>query len=149
MTKDRKTLKEYSICIVILAGLTLVRLIVDACLTGFNPSSVNIEGASETLIKVSLIIAFVLALILLIPDVYVGIKGIKEATKPSGGKLHIILAKIICIINCLMTLVVVVALFKSDSIWNDISTLCSCLVDASIMFFYASECKKINKSLKK
>jgi hypothetical protein len=80
---------------------------------------------------------------------YLGIKGIKEATKPSGGKLHIILAKIILIINCLMALVVVVALFKSDSMWNDICTLCSCLVDASIMFFYASECKKVSQSLKK
>ena len=142
MTKDRKTLKEYSIVILILAGLTLVRIIVDACITGFNPANVNIEGASETLIKVSLIIAFVLALVLLIPDVYVGIKGIKEANNPSGAKAHIIWALIIAIIYALGTVSSIVDICKGFS-WSNLTSLCNTVLDACIFTLYYLTAKKV------
>ena len=146
--KKNKTLYIYGILLLVVAIVDAITLIISAA-TGEIAMIVHEKEFVEKLANLVIIGVVACISISVLINAYLGIKGIKEATKPSGGKLHIILAKIICIINCLMALVVVIALFKSDSVWNDISTLCSCLVDASIMFFYASECKKINKSLKK
>ena len=145
--KKNTVLYIYGILLLAVAIVDAITLIISAS-TGEIAMIVHEKEFVEKLANLVIIGVVACISISVLINAYLGIKGIKEATKPSGGKLHIIIARIICIINYLMALVVVVALFKSDSMWNDICTLCSCLVDASIMFFYASECKKVNKSLK-
>ena len=142
MTKDRKVLKEYSIVILILAGLTLIRAIVDACITGFNPASVNVEGASETLVKVALIITFVLALLLLIPDVYVGIKGIKEASNPTGARAHIIWSLIIAILYGIGVVSSTIDICKGFS-WNQLASLANTVLNACLFTIYYITAKKV------
>ena len=146
--KKNTNLYIYGILLLVVAIVDAITLIISAS-TGEIAMIVHEKEFVEKLANLVIIGVVACISISVLINAYLGIKGIKEATKPSGGKLHIIIARIICIINYLMALVVVLALFKSDSMWNDICTLCSCLVDASIMFFYASECKKVNKSLKK
>ena len=146
--KKNKVLYLYGILLFVMAFVDAVTLIISA-VTGEISMITHEEALVEKVANIVIVGILVCIVLSILINGYLGIKGIKEATNPSGGKFHIFIAKFVGIINLLMALVVAVALFKSDSMWNDICTLCACLVDASVMFFYANECKKINKSLKK
>ena len=143
MTKERKTLKEFSILILVLAAISLVRLVLDACMVGFDAASLEIEGASETLIKVSLIITFVLALLLLIPDVYVGIMGIKEANNPTGAKAYIVIALIITILYAIASVSSIVDICKGFN-FSKLAELSNEVLNAAIFFLFYIQAKKVS-----
>ena len=142
MNKNRKTLKEYSVIILIFAALSLIRMIVDVCVHGFDFTGLNVEGVTEEFVKVAVIISFVLALVLLIPDVYVGVKGIKEANAPTGARAHIVWALVLAILSAIAT---VSAIIDVASDFNA-SKLIECLdvaVDTALFFAYYVTARKV------
>ena len=142
MIKERKSLKEYSVVILIFAALSLVRLIVDFCVNGFSAPTISIEGATEEMIKIAVIIAFVLSLLLLIPDVYVGFKGLKEAKNPTGARAHIVWALVLSIINLIAGISSVVEITKGFDV-DKLLRLLDVLVDTALFFVYYLTAKKI------
>lgn len=142
MTKERKILKEYSVVILIFAALSLVRLIVDACVNGFSTETIPVEGVTEELVKIAVIIAFVLALLLLIPNVYVGFKGLKEAKNPTGAREHIVWALVLSIIYLIATISSVVEITKGFDIDKLIEIL-DVAVDTALFFAYYLTAKKL------
>ena len=84
MDKNRKDLKSYSILILVLVALTLIRSIVNFCTNGLPQAEGLPAGSGKELVQISTIIGLVVGILLLIPQVYVGVKGIKVANnKPS------------------------------------------------------------------
>ena len=142
MIKERKNLKEYSVVILILAALSLVRLIVDVCVNGFSPKGMPVEGVSEEVVKIAIIIAFVIALLLLIPNVYVGFKGLKEAQNPTGARAHIVWALVLSILYLIVTISSVVEITKGFDIDKLINVL-NVAVDTALFFAYYLTAKKI------
>lgn len=142
MNKERKQLKEYSVVILILAVLSLVRLIVDVCVYGFDPSTVNIEGANDDIIKASLIITFVLSIILFIPDIYVGFKGMKEAKNPTGARAHIVWALILAILATIATVSSIVDIANTFNV-SKLLQVVDVAADAAIFFAYYLTAKKV------
>ena len=142
MIKERKNLKEYSFVILIFAALSLVRLIIDACADGFSTAIVPIEGATEEMVKTAVIIAFVLALLLLIPDVYVGFKGLKEAQNPTGARAHIVWALVLSIIYLIATISSVVEIAKGFDVDKLIKVL-NVAVDTALFYAYYLTAKKV------
>lgn len=94
MEKERKILKEMSILILIFAGLSLVRMVVDIILNGFD-STQTIEGMSQKVANAIVIAAWICGLLFLFLEFYVGCKGLKTARNPDESKRHITFAKII------------------------------------------------------
>ena len=142
MDKNRKILKEYSVVILILAALSLVRLVVDFCVNGFNVSNTSVEGVTESAVKIATIIIFAIGLLLLIPDVYVGVKGIKEANNPTGKGAHIAWALIIAVLSAIGAISAIIDITKGF----DISKLLAALdvaADAAIFFAYYLTAKKV------
>lgn len=140
--KKNKNLYLYGVVLLGLAILDLVMFIISAA----SGEIKMVEHEKEALANFAnfAIVCVVAAIIIsILVNAYLGIKGMKESKKPSGGKAHIIIAKLIAILNIIVAVCVVVALFKSDSMWNDIWTLCVSVVDAIFMFSYAKEAKKV------
>ena len=73
MEKQRKNLKAYSVVILICVALSLIRMIADACINGFGDISMLPEGTSEDVALVAFIIVWVLGIIFLLPQVYLGV----------------------------------------------------------------------------
>jgi hypothetical protein len=94
MTKSRTQLKIASIIVLIFTALSLFN-IVAGLVFGELPEAEMPEGAPENLLLITQIFVLVITAIMLIPQVYVGVKGIKVANKPTSSKAHIIWAIIL------------------------------------------------------
>ena len=80
MENSKKNLKIMSICILICTAITLVRLVLELVYAGVKGQF----EASKGIVLASLIITFVIAFIILLPQIYVGLKGLKIAKNPNG-----------------------------------------------------------------
>ena len=92
MENSRKHLKEASLLVLIFAALSFIRLIVQV-FTGFGPT---VTGEfSRELVLATMIVVFAINFILLLPQIYVGIRGLKNAKSPESSKGHIVWAVIL------------------------------------------------------
>lgn len=142
MNKERKTLKEYSVVILIFAAFSLARIIVEACLYGFGIQAISLEGVSEDLVKIGLIVFFISSLILLIPNAYVGVKGIKEAESPTSARAHIVWALILAILSLVGTITAIVDIINGFSI-DQLFILLDVAVDTVLFYAYYLTAKKV------
>ena len=143
MEKERKMLKEMSILVLILVGLSLVRMVVDVILNGFDWS--QIEGLSLEASKVVIIVTWVCGLLFLLPEIFVGYKGIKVAKNPDDSKSHIVLAKIIFVCVILSLVNIILELTKSTNIAINIITIVDVVLDAVVFYLYIRYASKIRK----
>ena len=142
MIKERKTLKEYSIVIVVFAALSFVRIIIDAITHGFGSQALNVEGVPENVAQIVAIIIFVMALLLLLPDVYVGVKGMKESNNPTGPRAHIVWALILAILSLVGTVSSLWDMIK-ESDFDKLLLVLDLAVDVVLFFAYYLVAKKI------
>ena len=142
MNNDRKNLKDFSILILVLSAFSLVRIIVDLCVFGLNASNVPVEGLTEDMVRTATIIAFVLALLLLIPDVYIGIRGIKEANNPTGKNGHITWALVLVILSLIATISAVIDMFNGFDVGKLLEVLVV-VIDVALFFFYYAAATKV------
>lgn len=99
MEKKRKDLKIYSILILAFVAISLIKIIVTTCINGFPQVEEIPEGMTETTVRIVTIIAFVLSFIVLLPQVYVGIKGLKiSAGVATEGKAHLTWAIVLAVV---------------------------------------------------
>lgn len=142
MNKDRKNLKEYSIVILLFAVFSLIRMIVDLCVFGFNASSIPVEGADEKLVQIATIIIAVIAFLLLFPDIYVGIRGIKEANNPTNKRSHIVWALILTVLSSIATISSVVDIITSFN-FGKLLEVIDVAVDVVLFYAYYLTAKKV------
>ena len=77
-----------------------------------------------------------------------GVKGIMESRKPSGGRLHIKIAKVLAILNLVLTVFMGLALFNSTDLRGDIETFLLCMADMILMSCYANAAKAVRNGAK-
>lgn len=90
MEQTRKNFKITSIIILALAGATLLNLVAGLAFGDFNT-----EGVSSDELLVTKIFILVVSFIMLLPQIYIGIKGLLIAKKSVKSKGHIIWAIIL------------------------------------------------------
>jgi hypothetical protein len=142
MEKNKKELKTLSYAILFLVALSLIRLIVDICVNGLP--KVNVEGVSAEVANVMTIVAVVLSFVLLLPQVYVGVKGVKIANGGKADKWHIVIAVILGI--CALTAVVsnCISMVKTFNFDTVLAVVDSAL-DVAIFVWYIITARKIAK----
>ena len=100
MEKARKDLKVYSIVILALTAIVLIGNIVSVCVKGLPPVTEIPEGLTKETVEIIKIISFALTFVVLIPQIFVGIKGIKVAKNPDArGKAHMVWAIILAVLS--------------------------------------------------
>lgn len=144
MEKERKNLKELSILILVFAGLSLIRMVVDVIINGFT-STPLIEGLSQDVSNIIFIVAFIIGLLFLIPEVYVGYKGIKISQKPNNSKSHIIFAKVIFVLIIISLVGTILELVKGANLAINILTVADVLIDAVLYYLYIKYANGIRK----
>ena len=143
MNKERKLLKEYSVVILILTALSLVRLIVDLfAFGGLDASKFPATGLPQEVVKITLIISFVIALVFFIPEVFVGVRGLKEAENPTGKSGHIVWALILAIFSAVATISAVIDIFSGFDTGKLLEVI-DVALDAVIFFMYFLTAKKV------
>lgn len=140
--KKTKLLHFYGVALLLLAVSDLFNFLMDILNGEF--AMVTSENALVQSVTNGILI-FVLALIVvsILVGGYLGIKGILESKKTSKGTAHIAIAKIVGILNCILAGFMLLALFGSENLWDDITTFGLCVVDAVFMFEYAKAAKAV------
>lgn len=146
MEKQRKNLKAYSVVILICVALSLIRMIADACINGFGDISMLPEGTSEDVALVAFIIVWVLGIIFLLPQVYLGVRGIKQANKPTKGRAHIVWAFILTVCAIISTVSEIIVLTNGYS-FDKLLALINVLVNVLLFGEYYLAARQISNKL--
>ena len=140
MEQTRKQLKITSIVVLIFAGLTLLNLLSEIWFGELN----RVEGASESILLIAKIFLLVVSLIMLLPQIYIGIKGLRMAKCPNSSKGHIIWAIILFVFSVLGLVEPVVSLFNHGGIYENISNLFGVLVEVILYFEYIKYARAVS-----
>ena len=151
MEQARKNLKTSSIIVLVLAGLSLINILFELFFGEFSKalSGATIpEGAPENIVLIAQIFVLAVSLLILLPQVYIGIKGLKIAKKPDSSRGHIIWGIILLVFTAFGLISPFVALIqKNGEVFDNISELCSIAVDVFILFEYVKFARDVRKNL--
>ena len=135
MEQTRKKLKLSSIAVLALAVFSLLQ-IVSELLYGELNNAVIPEGAPENILPITKIVLFSVALLLTLPSIYIGIKGLRIAKKPNSSKAHIVWAIILLVFASLSLVEQGFALVRYGVNFESISAFCSIVVEVAVFVEY-------------
>lgn len=142
MEKERKELKAFSILILAFVAIELIRAVVELCVNGI-PQIPNIPADIQQIFETFMIVVFVIVLLFYIPEVYMGIKGIKVANNPTvRGRGHIVWAVIFIIFSIIGTISSVYELTQVFNLDNAINVI-DPVVNLLVYIFYYRFASKI------
>ena len=145
MEKNKKNLKILSILILALAVYSLIRIVLSVFLIDLNPENLT-DGASATHLLIGQIFVCVVSVILLIPQIFVGIKGIKVSNNPDSSKAHIVWAVILTVLSVIGILSPASELIKGVAVLDNLLAVVDMVLDAIIYIEYISYAKKLVKA---
>ena len=146
MEKAKKNLKIASWLVLVMVAFSAVRMIVDAALKGFEVKEVP-EGMTEDIVRIALIVAFALGFVVLLPQIYVGIKGLKVANAPCLAKGHIVWATILLVIALLSLISPISAIFSAEKVSSHLAELSNALVNVAVYALFLSSALEVKKAL--
>lgn len=145
MEKNKKNLKILSILILALAVYSLIRIVLSVFSIDLNPENLT-DGASATHLLVGQIFVCVVSVILLIPQIFVGIKGIKVSNNPDSSKAHIVWAVILTVLSVIGILSPASELIKGVAVLDNLLAVADMALDAIIYIEYINYAKKLVKA---
>ena len=146
MEKTKKNLKCMSVLILVLAAISLVRVILSVVLTDFAPDKLP-AGTTEGVVLASQIIMCVFGLALLVPQIYVGLKGIKISNDSvSSTKAPVVWAIILAILSALSLISPVSNLIQNGITVGYVLELVDFALDVIIYLAYIKYANEILKA---
>lgn len=142
MEKSRKYLKEASVLVLLFTAFTLIRMMFELFLV---PPTIDPEqtGFSSEVILITTIVLFVINLVLLIPQIFVGVRGLKIAKTPASTKGHIVWAVILLVFAALAFVSTIFDLAGSKNIIDDIIALADHALDVTVYCMYIKYARKV------
>ena len=93
MEQTRKNLKTSSLIVLALAGLSLLNILYGLFFGEFNEelnSAVLPEGSPDNILMITKVFVLVVSFLMLLPQLYIGLKGLKLAKNPDSSRGHIV-----------------------------------------------------------
>ena len=142
--ETKKHLKLSSIIILLFVGFSLLQILFELLFGELN-NVASPDGAPNNILLITKIFLLCVSVLLLLPSVYVGIKGLKMANKPDNSKGHIIWATIILVISILSLVNPVIGFVKKEDITESFGALFSLMLEILIYFEYIKLAKAVTK----
>jgi hypothetical protein len=133
-----------SVVILLFAAISLVRMTISLFTVGFKVDPAQV-GVSPKIAVATMIVIFVINLLLLLPQVYVGVKGIKIAKEPTYSKTPSVWAVILLVFAAFGVISAISNISKQVNVVDNIFVLADHAIDVALYFFYV---KYLNKVLK-
>ena len=150
MEQSRKYLKTSSIIVLALAGLSLLNILFELFFGELNGALNNAaisEGAPDNIALITRIFILVVSLLILLPQAYIGIKGLKIAKKPDSSKGHIVWGIILMVFTAAGLISPLLALVQGVDAFGNASKLCSIAVDVFILFEYVKYARAVRNGI--
>ena len=146
MNTTRKNLKLMSIVILALAAISLVRMALSAFSLDFSTGASS-SGASAELIRATQIGVLVFGIVLLLPQIYVGVKGMKIAKNPACiSKAPIVWATILAVLSVIGIVSPILNVVQTGEIAKNFPELIDMATDAAVYIGYIGYANQILKS---
>ena len=146
MEQTRKNLKLSSIAVLALAVFSLIEIASELFFGDLGQAMIP-EGAPENILLITQIILFAFALVLTLPSVYMGIKGLRMAKNPNLSKGHIVWAIILLALASFGLIGHVVGFIQNGFNFENISAFLSVAVEAFVFAEYIRFAIAVRKSV--
>ena len=146
MEHARKNLKISSIVVLIFTGLSLINIVFELLLGDLNNAEL-LTGSPENILLITKILLLAVAVLLLLPQLYIGFKGLKVAKSPNHSRGHIIWARILLVLALASLISPIVAILNQGSLMENVSSILSILVEVIVYFEYVKYAKELSRTL--
>ena len=144
MEQARKNLKYSSFFVLFFAVLSLINIIAALAFGPLNQAEIP-AGAPENTLAITKIFLLVISLLMLAPNIYVGVKGLRVAKNPNTSKGHIIWACILFVFSVLALVDPVVACLKDGAWGENVGALLNIGLDLIIYYEFIVQAKTVAK----
>jgi hypothetical protein len=144
MEQSRKYLKWSSVAVLSLVGVYILELISEL-LWGEINSAVIPEGASENILLITKIFIVAVSVLLLLPQIYVGIKGLIIAKKPTCTKAHIVWAVILLVFAAVGVVDPIVGLINGGGVYDNVKSLSGIALELVVYYDYIKDAREVRK----
>ena len=138
MEQSRKQLKISAYMVLLFAVLSLIEVIAALIFEDFSAAG----EATNSIVMITKIIIMAVTVIFLIPQVYVGVKGVKIANNPNSSKTHIIWAIILFVFTVISLSSPILGIINQSG-GDNVRSLLGLLLEATIYLEYIIEAKKV------
>ena len=145
MSISRNHLKEASFLVLLFTAFSFIRMIIQV-FVGFEADPTQV-GVSHEIIVVTMIVMFVVGLILLLPQLYVGVKGMKIAKNPTSSKGHIVWAVILLIFSAFGIIATVSSIAEQVNVVDNVITLVDHALDVIVYCMYIKYANRVLKGI--
>ena len=145
MSISRNHLKEASFLVLLFTAFSFIRMIIQLFF-GFEADPTQV-GVSHEIIVVTMIVMFVVGLILLLPQLYVGVKGMKIAKNPTSSKGHIVWAVILLVFSAFGIISTVTSIAEQINVVDNVITLVDHALDVIVYCMYIKYANRVLKGI--
>ena len=145
MEQTRKHLKFSSLAILALAALSLINIVSELLFGELNNAEIP-AGSPDNILLITKIILMVVSLVCVLPQVYIGIKGLKIAQNPDSSKGHIVWGIILLAFAIIGMISPLVAVIKQDEVFENASALLSILIEVAFFYDYVKYARVVAKA---
>jgi hypothetical protein len=145
MSNSRNHLKEASFLVLLFTAFSFIRMIIQL-FVGFEADPTQV-GVSHEIIVVTMIVMFVVGLILLLPQLYVGVKGMKIAKNPTSSKGHIVWAVILLVFSAFGIISTVTSIAEQINVVDNVITLVDHALDVIVYCMYIKYANRVLKGI--
>ena len=146
MNNSRNHLKEASFLVLLFTAFSFIRMIIQFFVVGFEVDPAQV-GVSHELVVVAMIVTFVISLILLLPQLYVGVKGMKIAKNPTSSKGHIVWAVILLVFTAFGVISTVSSIAEQINVIDNVITLVDHALDVIVYCMYIKYAIRVLKGI--
>ena len=145
MSNSRNHLKEASFLVLLFTAFSFIRMIIQL-FVGFEADPTQV-GVSHEIIVATMIVVFVVGLILLLPQLYVGVKGMKIAKNPTSAKGHIVWAVILLVFSAFGIISTVSSIVEQVNVVDNVITLVDHALDVIVYCMYIKYANRVLKGI--
>ena len=145
MSISRNHLKEASFLVLLFTAFSFIRMIIQL-FVGFEADPTQV-GVSHEIIVATMIVVFVVGLILLLPQLYVGVKGMKIAKNPTSSKGHIVWAVILLVFSAFGIIATVSSIVEQVNVVDNVITLVNHALDVIVYCMYIKYANRVLKGI--
>ena len=145
MSNSRKHLKISAILVLVLAAATFIKTVMSVIFGGL-PSAIVPDGSADNIVLITQISLLIFSALLLLPQIYVGAKGILVSKHPTRSKLHIIVAIVLFVFSIIGLVFPIIGIINREAIFDNIGTIIGLLLEILVYFDYIKYAKMASKS---
>ena len=145
MSNSRNHLKEASFLVLLFTAFSFIRMIIQL-FVGFEADPTEV-GVSHEIIVATMIVMLVVGMILLLPQLYVGVKGMKIAKNPTSSKGHIVWAVILLIFSAFGIIATVSSIAEQVNVVDNVITLVDHALDVIVYCMYIKYANRVLKGI--